>query len=105
MPSRFNEALSIAAVCFILCYLAYFEPFFFFYNDCDLWPLCALPVSYNEVSCVLLNSNMYACVPLSVCVCNGLVGVILGDGQAPIGRDLKRQAPFFFKPSPPLNKD
>lgn len=70
--------------------------FFFIYNDCDLWPLCALPVSYNEVSCVLLNSNMYACVPLSVCVCNGLVGVILGDGQAPIGRDLKRQAPFFF---------
>lgn len=31
---------------------------------------------------------------MHACVCNGLVGVILGDGQAPIGRDLKGQASF-----------
>lgn len=41
---------------------------------------------------------MCECVCVSDCVCNGSVGVKLGDGQAPIGRDLKRQA-LFFSPS------
>lgn len=40
------------------------------------------------------------CVCACLCVCNGLVGVALGDGQPPIGRDLKRHALFFS-----VNKD
>lgn len=56
----------------------------------------------KSVVCCWTAICMHAC--LWVCVCNGLVGVILGDGQAPIGRDLKRQAPFFFKPSPPAEQ-
>lgn len=30
-------------------------------------------------------------------MCNGLVGVTLGDGQPPIGRDLKRHTLFFLR--------
>lgn len=49
--------------------------------------------------------QLNACMSACVCVCSGLVGVTLGDGQPPIGRDLKRQALFFFFFFFPVNKD
>lgn len=46
-----------------------------------------IPICLNEIHCVVPDNY--------ICVCEGLVGVTLGDGQSPIGSDLKRHALFF----------
>lgn len=42
-----------------------------------------------------LSLALCVCVRACMPVCNGLVGVTLGDGQPPIGMDLKRHTLFF----------
>lgn len=79
MASRLNGALSICVLSSTL-----HPPIL---NKCTMFGH-RIPICLNEIHCVLLDN--YVCV--CVCVRDG---VTLGDGQRPIGSDLKRHVLFF----------
>ena len=100
MPSLLNGALSISAVCVCVCVLSLLPCFL--NNEFDVWSLHAsLYAIMKSIVCCWTTKCMCkwmrSCLCVCVCVCGEwVVGVTLGDGQPPIGRDLKRHALFFL---------
>ena len=116
MPSRLNGALSISAVCvwvwvrerererdgMCVCFVLTTFLLSILNNEHDVWSLHAsLYAIMKSIVCCWTTKCMCkwmrSCLCVCVCVCvEWVVGVTLGDGQPPIGRDLKRHALFFL---------